>query len=61
MERGGVVVAGCAEGEKVLEAVSMEYSLVAVAGELSGLGELASAVLGTLSQKTSILISPCVV
>ena len=61
VEGGGVVVAGGAEGEEVLEiGVLLEESVLEEVARQAGRGrrERTSAVLGTLSQKTSILMSP---
>lgn len=77
MEGGAVVVVGCAEGEEVLRdndgglgqledglAGSCQLAPGCAKGEGGWRGRevrLTSAVLGTLSQKTSILMSPSVV
>lgn len=57
VEEGAIVVAGCAEGEEVLEEESGWRCFMGLKGERRE-ELLTSAVLGTLSQKTSILRSP---
>lgn len=53
MEEGAIVISGGAKGKEVLVAGKFDMFQ---AGR--GMMELTSAVLGTLSQKTSILMSP---